>query len=311
MGTLSSRARHGLRLLLFMLAVVGALFGLGGFWLHLIDDPLTDVRAYYDAAARLNAGGPLYPPDANTNLSDFYRYPPLLAIVLRPFALLPYAAFAALWEALIVASLVLLIWRVGPRRPATWLAVGMLGLPISWALVIGQAHLPMSLLVSLGAPWAIALAAQLKLFPALIALYWIGRRDWRSLGRFAAWTLALVAIQVVLEPRGSVDFLGVTNLEQVGQVRNWSPYAWSPPLWAVLVVVGAILTLALARTRWGWAAAVTFSTLATPRFLYYMLLTLLAALRPPAPSPAPTGASDRRSADGSLVVGPEVQKIVR
>jgi hypothetical protein len=279
---LSPASRRQIGLILFAAAVLGALLGLATFWRHLTEDPLGDVRAYYDAAVRLNNGQPLYPSGADTNAAEFYRYPPLLAVMLRPFALLPYATFAVLWEAVVVATFVLTLYRVGVRRTETWLAVGMLGVPIAWAVTIGQAHVPMTWLISLGTPLGIALAAQIKLFPALIALYWLGRREWPALARFVAFSLGLVALQVVLEPRGLVAFLGVTNLQQVGQVRNLSPYESSSALWAVLVVAGAFATLVLARTRWGWAMAVTLSTLASPRLLTYMLMTLITALRPPA-----------------------------
>jgi hypothetical protein len=266
---------------LFAASVLGALIGIGALWLHLTQDPLADVRAYYEAAQRLNAGAPLYPPAADTNVAEFYRYPPLLAVLLRPLAALPYPVFAAVWELGIIAALVATLWLVGIRARTTWLVVGMLAMPIAWATTIGQAQVLVTFLLTLGTPLGVALAGQLKLFPALVALYWLGRRDWPSLGRFIAWSVGLVALQLLLEPRGSIDFLGVTNLQQVGEVRNFSPYAISPALWVAFVVVGAIATLALARTRWGWAAAVSFSIVATPRFLLYMLMSLLAALRPP------------------------------
>ena len=50
---------------------------------------LRDVRAYYDAATRLNEGLPLYPAGADPDAADFYRYPPLLAILFRPLASSP------------------------------------------------------------------------------------------------------------------------------------------------------------------------------------------------------------------------------
>ena len=187
---------------------------------------------------------------------------------------------------MVVASLVGTLWRVGLRRRETWLAVGLLGIPIAWSVAIGQAQVPLTFLTALGAPWAIALAANLKLFPALIALWWIGRREWRSLGVFAAWVAGLALFQLVLEPQATIDFLGTLTLQQVGDVRNLSPYALSPLLWAVLAVAGALLTLRLAPGRWGWAAAVALSVLATPRLLVYMLMTLLAALRDPRRGPA-------------------------
>ncbi len=274
------------RLGLFAAAVVGALAGIGVLWIHLAGDPLADVRAYYDAGARLNAGLPLYPADADPNVAEFYRYPPLVAIAFRPLALLPFPAATAIWEAVVIASLAGTLWWVGLRRRETWLAVGILGLPIAWCVAIGQAQVPLTFLTAIGAPWSIALAANLKLFPGLVALWWIGRRDWRALAEFAAWAAGLALLQLVLAPQATIDFLGTLTLEQVGEVRNISPYTVSPLLWAVLVGVGAVIALRLAPTRWGWAAAVALGVLATPRLLVYMLMTLLAALRPPRRDPS-------------------------
>jgi hypothetical protein len=278
-GTLAPAPRRSVSLGLFALAVVGALAGIYLLWLHLTTDPLADVHAYYDAGARLNAGQPLYQPGADPDLAEFYRYPPLLAILFRPLALLPFDLAAGIWEVLVLAAFGVTLWRLGVRRPATWLAVGMLGIPIGWTLAIGQAQAIVTLLLTLGNPWAVALAGHLKLFPLLVGLFWLGRRDWRNLGWFVAWTVGLGLLQLVLEPSNTLAFLGLTNLGQVGSVHNFSPYALSPLLWGVLVVAGVAVTLRLSRTRWGWSAAVALSVLATPRLLTYMLITLLACLR--------------------------------
>jgi len=276
-----ARRDRQVRLAWFAAAIVGGLAGLSTLWLHLTSDPLADVRAYYDAGARLNAGLPLYPADADTNLADFYRYPPLLAIAFRPLALLPYEAAAAIWMVVVLGTFAATLWWIGARRRETWIAVGVLGLPIGWSLAVGQAQVPITFLTLIGAPWAIALGAHVKLFPALVALWWLGRRDLRSLALFVGWVIALAILQLVLEPRGTIDFLGTLGFAQVGQVRNISPFALSPLLWAVLLVAGVLLALRLAPTRWGWAAAVAISILATPRLLTYMLMSLVAILRSP------------------------------
>ncbi|MBI3746440.1 MAG: DUF2029 domain-containing protein [Chloroflexi bacterium] len=276
------RATHAGRLALFALAVIGGLAGFYVLWLHLTTDPLADARAYFDAAHRLNAGLPLYPPTADTNAAEFYRYPPLLAIILRPFALLPYEYFAILWEAVLAALFVATIKRLGGGR-RTWLALGILGIPIGWTLGIAQAQVIVTYLMAVGQPWSIALGGQLKLFPILVAVWWLGRRDWQAVGAVVGWTLILVLAQAFLEPAGSRAFLGIVGPDQVGDVRNISPWAISPILWAVLAATGAVAAVLLAPTRWGWPAAVALATLTSPRLLVYMLMGLLAAVREPDP----------------------------
>ncbi len=91
-------------------------------------------------------------------------------------------------------------------------------------------------------------------------------------------------MQLVLEPAGTLAFPASLGLEQVGNVENRSLYAYSPIAWAVAVVVGTVVAWRLAPTRYGWAAAVALSVLATPRLLIYQLSTLVAALREPSSS---------------------------
>ena len=276
--------RHYGDLGLFALAIIGALAGLAVAWMHLLGDPLNDARPYYEAAARLNAGQPLYPANVDPNSNQIYLYPPVFAILLRPFAVVPFEVFALLWELVVVASFVFLLRRLGVRRRSTWIAIGILGVPIGWALTVAQAHVPMTLLMAIGQPWSIALAANLKLFPALLILYWLGRRDWESAVAFLVWSVLLIAIQVFLAQGASIDYvrqLGVEQLGEPGVLRNFSPFTVSPVLWVGLLFVGAAVTIVTARHRWGWAVAVTFASLAPPRLLVYMLTGLLAGLRQP------------------------------
>jgi hypothetical protein len=268
---------------LVVLAVVGGLLGLGMLWFHLTTDPLADVRAYYEAAARLNAGRPLYPAAADSNLATFYRYPPLLAILMRPFAaVLPFHAFALGWEAVVVASFVTLLRRLGANRRA-FIALGLLGMPLGWALAIGQAQVPMTLLMAIGQPWSIALATNLKLFPVLIVIWWLGRREYQAVGATVGWLVLIGLFQLVLAPSDSIKFFSAIGLDQVSGIQNLSPYVISPILWAALVAAGAIAVAFLAPTRWGWPAAVALAVLASPRLLVYMLTSLLAGVREPDP----------------------------
>lgn len=275
-GTADRRSR-----VVAAVALLGGAAGIVAFVFYAVRDPLIDVHAYWEAGARLNAGQPLYPAGADPDVASYYRYPPLLAILFRPLALLPFPVAAALWELIVVAALFLTVRRLGPGRPSTWRAVGILGIAIGWALAIGQAQVVVTWFVSIGSPWAIAVAGHIKVFPWLVALYWVGRRDWRALARFSAWAAGLGLVQLILEPANTLAFLGLATLDQVGKVENLSPYAISPVVWAGPALVGVLLVLRLAPSRWGWAAAVAYGVLVMPRLMTYMLMTLLAGLRAP------------------------------
>ena len=276
--------RRGLRVVAVVLAGFGLLLGIEVLILHLTTDPLADVHAYYDAGARLNAGLPLYEQTADPNFNYYYFYPPLLAIVFRPLALLPFTTAALIWEAVLLVATVLTFRRIGLREPVVLVAC-ILALPILWTLAIGQAQALVTLLLTYGNPFAVALAANIKVFPGLVAVYWVGRREWRRLGIFAAWMAALIAFQFVVEPAATLGYIDFLRFDLVANVQNLSLYAISPILWQVSVVVMAVVALILARTRWGWPAAIVLSVFATPRLLSYQLSTLLAAFRPTEPPP--------------------------
>jgi len=273
---LSPAGRRQVRTILIVAAAIGVAIGVNAFVLHLTTDPLADVRAYYDAGVRLNAGQPLYIQPATTDDPAYYRYPPLLAILFRPLALLPFAVAAGVWESLLVAATAALIWRIGIREPVL-IALGILAMPMLWTLAIGQAQALVTMLLAFATPLGVAAAGHLKLLPWLVALVWVGRRDWRALARFLGWFVALWAIQLLVEPAGTVAFLSFPSLTQVGDVVNLSPYALNPAIWAALAFVGLLVVLGLAPSRWGWPAAVAYAVLVNPRLLAYQLSTLLAA----------------------------------
>lgn len=256
-------------------AVVGVALGIETLVYHLSTDPFADTRLYYDAATRLNEGLPLYVPSTTPGVGP-YVSPPLLAIAFRPLALLPFPLAAAIWELILVGALGLTIGRIGTSRPVL-IALGCLALPTLWALSVGQAEVLVTLFLAIGSPLSVATAGYLKLFPWLVAVYWIGRRDTRHLARWGAWIAGLGVLQLVLAPAATLDYLRLTWLQGQFDFRSISPFVIHPALWVILVLVLLVASLRLSPTRYGWAAAVSFAVLASPRLLTYQLMSLIAA----------------------------------
>lgn len=273
--SLSPAGRRQVRAILIVAAAIGVAIGLNAFVLHLTTDPFADVRAYYDAGARLNSGVPLYHQDT-TDSVGLYLYPPLLAIAFRPLALLPYEIATIVWEAVLLVALAVTIWRIGWSTGVA-LTIGVLAMPILWTLAIGQAEVLVMLAFALGHPIAIAVAANVKLFPALVAIHWLAKRDLAALRTLALAAVVLLVLQLVLEPAGTVSYLRLAWLEASFDVRNISPFAVHPVLWLLTVVALGAAAIGLARTPLGWPAAVALAVLAYPRLLAYQLSSLLGA----------------------------------
>ena len=276
---LSPSGKRVLRYVAIAAALIGTLLGLEAFVLHLTTDPFADTRLYYDAATRLNDGLPLYIPSTTVGVGP-YVSPPFLAILFRPLALLPFPVAAVIWQAIITGGLVVTIRRIGIREPVL-IALGCLALPLLWALSIGQAELLVLLMMTLGTPASVAFAGGLKLFPVLVAVYWVGRRDWQALARLAVCILGIGMFQLVLAPEATITYLRLGWLTGAFDFRIISPFAIHPLLWLVMVVALTAMAFRFAPTRYGWAFAVALSVLATPRLLTYQLLTLLAAFGGP------------------------------
>jgi hypothetical protein len=265
---------------IILVAIWGIFSGLITLIVHATFDPGGDIWSYYNAGARLNAHLPLYLPIEQGPAAAFYHQPPLLAILWRPLSLLPFPVAASLWEFVLVAAMLGTLWLLGLRRPRVWVAIAILAAPLSWALSIGQSQVLVTAALALASPFGIALAANLKLFPLLAAVFFVGRRDWRSLRHLFFWIIGLVLLQLALEPTGTLTYLP-TLLENnnLGSVfLPWSPYLFSPLLWASLVLIGILLALRLARGSHGWTAAVFLAVLANPWLLLYSLSSLLAVM---------------------------------
>lgn len=242
---------------------------------HVTDWSLDDMDAYWNAAERLRAGEPLYPPLADASAADVYRYAPWFAWLWVPLTMLPRTMVEVGWStALLGATVVALL----PLRRAGLTGIGvamLLGSFLVWAASVGNVQ-PILIAVLVhglagrSGPLWIGVAASLKAVPILYALLYVGRREWLRAAAAAIVTGLLVAPMLLTDlrhyPAGSGDAP--------------SPLlAILPVLYVVAVAVGAAVTIRLAAAPSSyarWAAASTV-LLALPRITLLDLPHLLVA----------------------------------
>jgi hypothetical protein len=255
-------------------AALAVIIGIGLFNLYqaALHWTLSDAGAYWNAGLRLRDGAPLYPVLANVDDPSVYRYAPWFAWLAVPFTFVPVQLAGALWSGILLAASGLAL--VPLLRARAWLLVALF-LPILVGIsAVGNVHALMIAWLVHGVerrsgPLWIALAASLKIFPILLAAVYAGRREWWRLGVTVALTGLLWAPAVLL---------GLQNYPvEAGQAASLVAV---PVLWALIVGAGALVTLWLARGRYGWLAASTMVVLAVPRLFVYDVTYLLVGVIP-------------------------------
>lgn len=241
-----------------------------------------DLRVYEIAGQDLYASGSPYVSSQDRPEETQFRYPPLLAI------LAPALTFEPLWYSLMVLGSLwpfLLAYRsAGPMGLA--LPVAVLG-PTLHGIFSGNIQ-PLTNGMWAAVPfysrWGPVLLASIvwvKVWPIVSVLFWLGRREWRSLYRF---TWAMVLIGAVQLPWLD-DWIRYWLTPEAAYTRGgfaiqvvFGPAAW------VAATIGMVLVAVLAaRTRVGWALTIVLHFVANPRWFIPSLSSLAAAL-PVAPA---------------------------
>jgi alpha-1,2-mannosyltransferase len=249
-----------------------------------------DLAVFRTAAARLLAGQDLYPAS-----DGFYawRYAPGAAAVFAPLAALSYPAARVAWPLAIAAALGLAAWLTGRRlRPGAWWAAPLAVLAILRPAIDELHNLnanALALLLAVGAwtadeedrPWLagalLAVAAALKVTPALLAVDWLLRRRGRALAGLAAGLAALALLPVLTHgPSGAIALhLGWLGSEGGASDRMWgrieNQSAWSMALalglgkpGGALLALAVVLVAASARPPWRAPLLLAAAPLATP-----------------------------------------------
>lgn len=251
---------------------LAVIIGIGIFNLYqaLVGWTLSDGGAYWHAAMRLREGGDLYPVLPSLEGSEIYRYAPWFAWVTVPVTFLPVQLAGALWSLVLLGASAIALAPLVQLR--AWPLVALFAPILVGISAIGNVQpLIVAALVwgveRRSGPLWVALAASLKIFPLLLALVYVGRRDW---WRFA---VAVILTGVLWAPALLYDLSNYAV--EAGQAA--SLYA-VPVLYIIVAGAGVGVTLALAQTRFGWLSAATTVVVSLPRLFVYDVTFLMIGL---------------------------------
>ena len=199
-----------------------------------------------------------------------YRYPPPLAQVLAPVALLPWPVFAGLWLTLLYCVFLAIAGR--------WaLPLLLLFPPVIAELYLGNVNLLIAAAVVVGmrlpAMWAFVLIT--KITPGVGVVWFIVRREWRSLGIAFLTSLAVCAVSLALSPSLWARF--------VEAMASQADASVNVPLVAVPISLPIRLALAMALVVYGartgrlWTVPIVV-TLAAPVIWLNVLVILIGCI---------------------------------
>jgi hypothetical protein len=193
----------------------------------------------FDSFAYWNVS-PAHPYDAPLGSAGSFTYSPAFALVFGPAHLVPFGVFFVLWDSFLILNLV---WLTR-RNALAWLVF----LPVPLELYHANVHLLLATVCVLGfeypALWSIGLLT--KVTPGVSLLWFVVRREWRSLAIALGATAAISAVSFAIAPGAWFDwFRFLETSSATGATQNdWYQFLF-PPLWlrlsgaAVLVVWGA------------------------------------------------------------------------
>jgi len=234
-------------------------------------------------------------PYLHSNWTDQIAYPysPAFLQLLEPIRLLPWQAFMAIWAAILMAAMT---YITGPRL--ILLGLAFFGLMEIWG---GNIELLVALAIVVGFRWPAAWSFVLltKITPGVGLLWFVVRREWRSLAIAAAATAAVMAASYLLMPEAWRRWPQVLA-DNAGKNGTWAavpiPFLVRLPFAIVLVVWGA-------RVNHRWTVPVS-AMLALPALWYGGLSIMLATL--PLLGARSWGDVGRVAADGRAGLASEI-----
>lgn len=219
-----------------------------------------DESAYWYAALRIREGEPLYYIAPGADTETIYRYAPWLAWVWIPLTFLPQPVAYLLWEGLLLACAVYIIWRLASLGGPAAAVLAALALPMLGAVESGnvQTALIAALMFFRAGPVSVGLAGSLKVYPLALCIGYVAERRWRDL------VIAVGLTGILWLPAIAYGF---TDYPADVQYVNGSAWAfwWAPLL--VAPVLGVTGWLAARGSRWTWLAVGAALPLVVPHYV--------------------------------------------
>lgn len=252
--------------------------------------PAYDIWAYW-----LTRDGLDY-ATARVGATGAYLYSPAFAQAIAPLTALPWPVFAAIWTAAVAA---LLLWLAG-----RWAIALCLLPPVAMSLALGQLDLAFAAVAVVGLRWPAvwALPILTKVTPGIGLVWFLVRREWRSLAIALGATAAVAAISALVDPAAWRDWIA---LLLGADVPRLGPLLWFVPLspWIRLPFAVALVAWG-ARTDRRWTIPVAM-LVALP-MIWVNSPTILVALLPLAAAGSATPAGAWLRAHGLSAAEPEL-----
>ena len=178
---------------------------------------------------------------ATTGRIGSYLYSPAFAQLLTPIVWLPVAVFTALWTALNSATLWFLLRR--------WALPSLLFVPIALEVISGNVHLLYAAAIVIGFRWPAAWALMLltKVTPGIGVLWFLVRREWRSLAIALGVSAAIAAVSFVLDQAQWARWIDILRADAGGAGEaSFTTVGWYLPIGLAPRLVAATIVVVIA-----------------------------------------------------------------
>jgi len=194
---------------------------------------------------------------ATTGRIGSYLYSPAFAQLLAPLVWLPIAVFTALWTALNSATLWFLLRRLA--------LPSLLFLPIAFEVISGNVHLLYAAAIVVGFRWPAAWALMFltKVTPGVGVIWFLVRREWRSLAIALGVTGASAAVSFALDASQWARWADILRADASGAGEAaFTTVGWYLPIGLaprLVAAVGLVVFAAWTDRRWLMPVAVVLA----------------------------------------------------